>query len=67
MENCSMSDYENLLESPDFKKYHEKLCDYQDELCEEKNVEILAKLFIYDGKHTQYFVCNKNWKLAIIR
>ena len=30
-----MDDQENLLESPDFKKYHEKLYDFQDELCEE--------------------------------
>ena len=30
------------------------------------NVEILVKLFIYDGKPTQYFVWDKNWKLAII-
>ena len=45
MENCSMSDYENLLESPDFKKYHEKLCDYQDELCEEKKCGDFGKAF----------------------
>ena len=33
-----MSDYENLLESPDFKKYHEKLYGFQNELCEESEM-----------------------------
>ena len=38
MENCSMGDYENLHESPDFKKYHEKLHSFLDELCEESEM-----------------------------
>ena len=38
MENCCMGDYENLHESPDFKKYHKKLYDFQDELCEESEM-----------------------------
>ena len=33
-----MSDYENLLESPDFKKYHEKLYGFRNELCEESEM-----------------------------
>ena len=33
-----MGNYENLLESPDFKKYLKKLYDFQDELCEESEM-----------------------------
>ena len=44
-ENCSIGDYENLRESPDFNKYYEKLYNFQDELCEEVERGDFGKAF----------------------
>ena len=66
--NCSMGDYENLLESPDFKKYHEKLYNFHDEVCEKSEMWRFWQSFLSMMENLLsilYATRTGNWKLYV--
>ena len=63
-----MGDYENLLESPDFKKYYEKLYDFQDEVCEKSEMRRFCQSFLsMMGNLLSFLYAARtgNWKLYV--
>ena len=63
-----MGDYENLRESPDFNKYHEKLYDFKDELCEESETWRFWQSFLSMMENLLsilYVTTTRNWQLYV--